>query len=102
MSLASIAPSEVVPTRRKLGGTLWLYQARLFLLSCGLFIGVLSGLLLLLAFVDELHGAASGTALTQVLWLAVLAVPALLESILPFIVFLAVIHFLSPCTTTEK
>ncbi len=93
MSLASIAPSEVVPTRRKLGGTLWLYQARLFLLSCGLFIGVLSGLLLLLAFVDELHGAASGTALTQVLWLAVLAVPALLESILPFIVFLAVIHF---------
>ena len=38
--------------------------------------------------VDELHGAASGTALTQVLWLAVLAVPALLESILPFIVFL--------------
>ena len=93
MTFASIAPVEVSAARRKLGGTLWLYQARLFLLSCGLFVGILTGLLLLLAFVDELHGAASGTPLTQVLWLALLTVPALLETLLPFIIFFSVLHF---------
>ena len=86
-------PTAPLVSRRKLGGTLWLYQARLYLLSCGLFVGVLAGLLLLLAFVDELHGAVAGTPLTQVLWIALLAVPSFLSLVLPFIVFFSVLHF---------